>query len=115
MQPAQQTASGQTETSTTVQTKVVEDVVLTDVPNTAEKTVRGTSVRLSVPLDSRSSVTTTRKLVRRDSMERREAILKGKEGSRQRRRWENGKNNPPETHPTSQNYCYAPAQITRLL
>ncbi len=28
---------------------------------------------------------------RRDSMARREALLKGKEGSRQRRRWENGK------------------------
>ena len=31
-----------------------------------------------------------RKLLRRDSLERREALLKGKEGSRQRRRWENG-------------------------
>lgn len=30
------------------------------------------------------------KLVRRDSLERREAFLRGKEGSRQRRRWENG-------------------------
>ena len=29
-------------------------------------------------------------LVRRDSLERREALLKGREGSRQRRRWENG-------------------------
>lgn len=28
---------------------------------------------------------------RRDSMAKREALLKGKEGSRQRRRWENGK------------------------
>jgi hypothetical protein len=28
--------------------------------------------------------------VRRDSMNRREALLRGKEGSRQRRRWENG-------------------------
>ena len=28
--------------------------------------------------------------MRRDSMDRREALLKGKEGSRQRRRWENG-------------------------
>ena len=27
---------------------------------------------------------------RRDSLERRQALLKGKEGSRQRRRWENG-------------------------
>jgi hypothetical protein len=33
--------------------------------------------------------------VRRDSMNRREALLKGKEGSRQRRRWENGTLRPP--------------------
>jgi len=33
---------------------------------------------------------TGRKILRRDSMDRREALLKGKEGSRQRRRWENG-------------------------
>jgi R3H-associated N-terminal domain len=69
--------------------------------------VRGTSVRLSVPLDSTpirpgisdaipSAVSQTHKisgrhtLIRRDSIERREALLKGKEGSRQRRRWENG-------------------------
>jgi hypothetical protein len=32
---------------------------------------------------------------RRDSMRRREALLKGKEGSRQRRRWENGNTPPP--------------------
>lgn len=32
---------------------------------------------------------------RRDSMKKREALLKGKEGSRQRRRWENGSFAPP--------------------
>ena len=32
---------------------------------------------------------------RRDSMKRREALIKGKEGSRQRRRWENGNYSPP--------------------
>lgn len=31
-----------------------------------------------------------RKSSQRDSMRRRDALLKGKEGSRQRRRWENG-------------------------
>ncbi|EXJ91208.1 hypothetical protein A1O1_04318 [Capronia coronata CBS 617.96] len=57
---------------------------------------RPTSVRITVPLDAQSRtpvVTSTihaqRKLLRRDSMERRDALLKGKEGSRQRRRWEN--------------------------
>ena len=56
----------------------------------ASTSVRGPSVRLSVPLDSKQTVTTTRKILRRDSLDRREALLKGKEGSRQRRRWENG-------------------------
>lgn len=69
-------------------------------PSQPVKPVTGTSVRISVPLDatSRPAATTTRvyterKILRRDSIERREALLKGKEGSRQRRRWENG--NPP--------------------
>ncbi|KAK8080378.1 hypothetical protein PG997_008196 [Apiospora hydei] len=63
---------------------------------------RGTGAPLSIPLDgttSRPSVTIQdaratgegirRPPSRRDSMKRREALLKGKEGSRQRRRWEN--------------------------
>ncbi|KAK7927323.1 hypothetical protein PG985_004321 [Apiospora marii] len=63
---------------------------------------RGTNAPLSIPLDgtnSKPSVTIQdaratgesirRPLSRRDSMKRREALLKGKEGSRQRRRWEN--------------------------
>lgn len=57
----------------------------------------GTSVRITVPLDASSrpavaasSLSGARKLPRRDSMDRREALLKGNEGSRQRRRWENG-------------------------
>lgn len=56
------------------------------------------SVRITVPLDAApraaagaSKVYPERKFIRRDSMERREALLKGNEGSRQRRRWENGK------------------------
>ena len=75
---------------------------------TSPTTARSTSVRVSVPLDPatakpvgadtartpssgvNSTTYTARKLVRRDSMERREALLNGKEGSRQRRRWENG-------------------------
>ena len=71
--------------------------------------VRGTSGSLAIPLDERpepkkatatnqdhhdsTSEPTTRprrEPLRRDSMKRREALLKGKEGSRQRRRWENG-------------------------
>lgn len=81
------------------------------------RSTRGTSVRLSIPLDGAhvkvgsddvGGMTTTTKTVpratistnnaygrrepiRRDSLKRREALLKGKEGSRQRRRWENGR------------------------
>lgn len=77
----------------------------------------GTSVRLSIPLggtrrptttlsdsdDGSSSAPTRRQRtttnnaygrqvpIRRDSLKSREALLKGKEGSRQRRRWENGR------------------------
>lgn len=31
-----------------------------------------------------------RQILRRDSLKRREALLKGKEGSRRRQKWENG-------------------------
>ena len=71
--------------------------------------VRNTSESLGIPLDERpepKAASTTskgqndhrpdrtycarREPLRRDSMKRRDALLKGKEGSRQRRRWENG-------------------------
>jgi hypothetical protein len=65
--------------------------------------VRGaTVVTLAIPLDDDDAIATRvgagkegslhkRKApLRRDSMNRREALLKGREGSRQRRRWENG-------------------------
>lgn len=74
--------------------------------------VRGTANALSIPLDdpvttkpetsprvkiadsSSQGLNATsyrrREPVRRDSMKRRESLLKGKEGSRRRQRWENG-------------------------
>jgi len=73
--------------------------------------IRGTSVTLDIPLDEHPVATSkpsddeadgeaARKLrpgyqrrrepIRRDSLKRREALLKGKEGSRRRQRWENG-------------------------
>jgi hypothetical protein len=77
--------------------------------DTAQRVPRGTTVTLTVPLDARREsrahatgasqsygshqVHTTHgrsEPMRRDSLKRREALLKGKEGSRQRRRWENG-------------------------
>jgi hypothetical protein len=77
---------------------------------------RGTGAQLSIPLDEtdakikKASVSIydprragcgggitppPRPSSRRDSLRRREALLKGNEGSRQRRRWENGKPLPP--------------------
>ncbi|KAL8947871.1 MAG: hypothetical protein Q9222_005885 [Ikaeria aurantiellina] len=77
--------------------------------------VRGTSVTLAIPLDEQAAAKRAasagdeqrpqdaavnsrprREPIRRDSLKRREALLKGKEGSRRRQRWENDRllNNP---------------------
>ncbi|KAI4286575.1 MAG: hypothetical protein L6R35_004176, partial [Caloplaca aegaea] len=83
--------------------------------------ITGTSVSLAIPLDEQAAKRTTtadearptadearlttdasaddrtrRGPLRRDSLKRREALLKGKEGSRRRQRWENDRllNNP---------------------
>jgi hypothetical protein len=72
---------------------------------------RGTGSALAIPLDGaqhRRSVsygaiggddeedaTPRRPPSRRDSQRKRDALLKGKEGTRQRRRWENGELRPP--------------------
>lgn len=72
-------------------------------PSPAERAVRGATVTIDIPLDAslrqetlpgpkRESVHTVNKRhepIRRDSQRRREALLKGKEGSRRRQRWEN--------------------------
>jgi len=76
--------------------------------------IRGTAVTLDIPLDdhhnhtvqpgasapgtndtsagqaARTGYVRRREPLRRDSLKRREALLKGKEGSRRRQRWENG-------------------------
>jgi hypothetical protein len=57
---------------------------------------RGTGATLSIPLDSDQtpkplSYKPRKEPLKRDSQKRREAVLKGKEGSRRRQRWENGK------------------------
>ena len=90
---------------------------------TARQTLdRGTSVKLSIPIgsitdgpeafegihgesrptkvdqpESQPNAAYPRHNIirRRDSLDRREALLKGKEGSRQRRRWENGEYSEP--------------------
>ncbi|KKY27078.1 hypothetical protein UCRPC4_g01303 [Phaeomoniella chlamydospora] len=94
---------------------------------------QGTSVTLSIPLDdgshatrfpteevsrrfiARAPTTTNnaygrREPIRRDSLKRREALLKGKEGSRQRRRWENDRlmNNPWAQPPSAADWEIRP-------
>jgi hypothetical protein len=57
-------------------------------------TARGTGVRLAIPLERDEEVAKPglkrKEPLRRDSLKRRDALLKGKEGSRRRQRWENG-------------------------
>jgi hypothetical protein len=84
---------------------------MNDLTVTPASTVRGTSFVLEIPLDEqdkgreakadgegitageavRAGYVLRRKTSNRDSLRHREAVLKGKEGSRQRRRWENGR------------------------
>ena len=56
---------------------------------------RVTGASLSIPLDSDGTpklpaYKPRKEPLKRDSQKRREAVLKGKEGSRRRQRWENG-------------------------
>lgn len=79
--------------------------------------IRGTSVSVSVPLDHRPVAVSPRKILRRDSLDRREALLKGKEGSRQRRRWENDRllNNPHAEPPLPQDWEVRPTYPVRRI
>jgi hypothetical protein len=56
---------------------------------------RGTGVTLSIPLErdeeAKPALKPRKAPLRRDSLKNRQALLKGKEGSRRRQRWENGK------------------------
>lgn len=76
----------------------------------APQTLRGTTASIAIALDQQNapkdrgtagpefnndqnapSSRVRREPLRRDSLKRRDALLKGKEGTRQRRRWENGR------------------------
>ncbi|MCJ1436706.1 hypothetical protein MMC27_006088 [Xylographa pallens] len=102
--PPQETQPINIEAWTAAATASIRAVTLMD-----PASVRGSSAPLAIPLDehakasNRSAVaaadnnddaeaapdTPRRKLLRRDSLDRRNALLKGKEGSRRRQRWEN--------------------------
>lgn len=103
----------------------------------SDAAVQGPSVSLAIPLDeppqkkdnvaapcarvmgnglgvkvqsSLSSDTTRREISRRDSLKRREALLKGKEGSRRRQRWENARllSNPWMQPPSPKDWLIQP-------
>lgn len=81
---------------------------LSATPISAAQSARGKVASLAIPLDehrllkqanaeiapnadiSYAASQTRREPLRRDSLKRREALLKGNEGSRRRQRWENG-------------------------
>lgn len=91
--------------------------------------VRGATVTIDIPLDDDATqdepsrkrpepvhtVYKRREPIRRDSLKRREALLKGKEGSRQRRRWENDRllNNPYAEPPLPSDWEVRPTYPVR--
>ncbi|KAI9842718.1 MAG: hypothetical protein M1838_002998 [Thelocarpon superellum] len=107
-------------------------------PSLAHVNVRGTSVSLAIPLDDTTSrdahdaptrasagARRRREPLCRDSLKRREALLKGKDGSRRRQRWENDRllNNPYaqaplpsdwEVHPTYPRHATVPYYLAPL-
>jgi len=90
--------------------QAAEVLSISSAPSTPSHLPRGLSVTLNIPLDEDAiaddspftkreaahTVYKRREPIRRDSLNRREALLKGKEGSRRRQRWENDRllNNP---------------------
>lgn len=86
-------------------TRVEIAIPLDDAPTTPARHVRAVRHASGTPnpatrpgiddeADEAPSTAPRRKLLRRDSLDRREALLKGKEGSRRRQRWENGSLRP---------------------
>lgn len=95
--------------------------------------IQGTSVTLAIPLDEHDAPPATarpvpagtaateggyyrrKEVLRRDSLKRREAVLKGKEGSRRRQRWENDRllNNPYAEPPLPHDWEVRPTHTVR--
>ncbi|KAF2159337.1 hypothetical protein M409DRAFT_30214 [Zasmidium cellare ATCC 36951] len=98
---------------------------------TSPPPARGTTVTIDIPLDDDAmreeaprrrpeavhTVYKRREPIRRDSLKRREALLKGKEGSRQRRRWENDRllNNPYAEPPLPSDWQVQPTYPVRQM
>lgn len=93
-------------------------------PTPAPRSARGQTVTIDIPLDESllqapppkprpdnvHTVYKRREPIRRDSLKRRDALLKGKEGSRQRRRWENDRlmDNPHAQPPLPEDWKVQP-------
>ncbi|KAF2805672.1 uncharacterized protein BDZ99DRAFT_424033 [Mytilinidion resinicola] len=103
---------------------------LSSVTISATHSVPGTSVSLQIPLDDhpvshdasaaeavRAGYVKRRAPIRRDSMKSREALLKGKEGSRRRQRWENDRllSNPHAVPPQPHDWEIRPTYPVRTV
>lgn len=96
--PEQQQQQPQQQASTTATARQPIDIEAWTASAFQSLTVSaGSGVQLSIPLDDveaakppKTTYRPHREPIRRDSQKRRDALLKGKEGSRRRQRWENG-------------------------
>ncbi|KAM3420170.1 hypothetical protein BST61_g3464 [Cercospora zeina] len=101
----------------------------TTISSRSHPLTRGTSVTIDIPLDEQAlreeqpksrtgavhTVYKRREPIRRDSIIRREAVLKGKEGSRRRQRWENDRllNNPHAEPPLPSDWLVQPTHTVQ--
>ncbi|KAF3904937.1 hypothetical protein ABW20_dc0109554 [Dactylellina cionopaga] len=108
-QPEHQHSSSSTAAAVAPQSQAQEPITIPlDQP---EPVVKSVAVEDGEPASPR------RTPLRRDSMRRREALLKGKEGSRRRQRWENDNflNNPSYIAPTAEDFTPHPLHPTRIV
>ena len=101
----------------------------TSISSPASRVPRGTNVTIDIPLDEQAlrevqapakreavhTVHKRREPIRRDSVKRRELLLKGKEGSRRRQRWENDRllNNPHAEPPLPSDWQVQPTHTVQ--
>lgn len=73
-----------------------------------DEQVKKTSVTIATDAAAVQQPPIRRPLSRRDSQKKREQLLKGNEGSRQRRRWENGRSTPFLAYPPHMTSPHSP-------
>ncbi|KAI5366339.1 Putative R3H domain-containing protein [Septoria linicola] len=103
----------------------------TSLSSPSARTARGATVTIDIPLDEQAlreaqprpkneavhTVHKRREPIRRDSVKRREALLKGKEGSRRRQRWENDRllSNPHAEPPLPSDWQVQPTHTVQAV